>query len=115
MMKLLMAIFILLIVSSCTTMKSVELSPEQLHEQIYAGDIIQLGDNVKITTSDGMHYKFKVTAITENSIVGENVSIPIMDIVAIETSGFSHGITNVFLTAGVVISIWFILAMTVGL
>jgi len=114
-MKLLMTIFILLIASGCTTMKSVELSPEQLHGQIYAGDITQLGNNVKIITSDGMHYKFKVTAITENSIVGENVNIPIMDIVAIETREFSSGKTTALITAGVVISTWFILAMVVGL
>ena len=115
MMKLLMTIFILLIASGCTTIKPVELSPEQLHEQIYAGDIIQLGDNVKIITSDGMHYKFKVTAITENSIVGEEVNIPIMDIVEIETREFRGGPTTALITAGVVLSIVFTLGMVVGL
>jgi len=83
-MKYLTIVLMLLIASGCTTLKTVELEPEQLHEQISTGNIIQVGDKVQVVTSDGMRHEFKVKAITENRIVGKDIDIPIMDIVALE-------------------------------
>lgn len=107
-MKLPTAVLVLLIASGCTTSKPVELAPEQLHERIFTEDIIQVGDDVRIVTSDGINHKFKVTAITENHILGKDIDIPIVDIVALETREFSGGKTSL-LVGGTVLWMVFIL------
>jgi hypothetical protein len=98
-MKLISMIIIILVASGCTTLKPVEMSPEQLHERISAGEIIEVGDSVKIVTADGAIHKFKVTAISADHIAGKDIKLPIVDIVAVETREFSGGKTTA-LTAG---------------
>ena len=107
-MKLPTTVLMLLIASGCTTSKPIELAPEQLQERISTEDIIQVGDNVNIVTSDGVSHKFKVTAITENHILGKDIEIPIMDIIALETRAFSGGKTSL-LVGGTVLWMVFIL------
>ena len=92
-MKLILTLTAIIVVTGCTTLKPVELSPEQLHDRIYAGEVIHEGDSVKIITSDGKHHRFKVTAITDQSVVGKEIQLPIVDIVAVETKEFSGGKT----------------------
>ena len=107
-MKLPTIVLMLLIASGCTTSKPIELAPEQLHKRISTEDIIRVGDDVKIVTSDGISHKFKVTAITENRILGKDIDIPIMDIVALETREFSGGKTSL-LVGGTVLWMFIIL------
>jgi len=93
-MKLISMIIIILVASGCTTLKPVEMSPEQLHDRISAGEVIEVGDSVKIVTTDGETHKFKVSAITADGIAGKGIEIPIADIVAVETREFSGGKTT---------------------
>ena len=93
-MKLPTTVLMLLIAGGCTTSKPIELAPEQLHERISTEDVIQVGDDVRIITSDGVSHKFKVTAITENRVLGKDIDILIADIVALETREFSGGKTS---------------------
>ena len=72
-------------VTGCTTLKPVELSPDQLQNRIPAGEIIQVGNSVVLTTADDNQHKFKVTSITNNYVAGKNVEVPIADIVAVGT------------------------------
>jgi len=92
-MKLLSALVVVLMVTGCSTMTPVEMSPDQLHDQISTGDILHEGDKVKIVTTDGKTHQFKVSAITDASIIGDDIEVPIADIVAIETKEFSGGKT----------------------
>ncbi len=94
-MKLISMFVIVLIFSGCTTLKPVELSPEQLHERISTGEVIQAGDDVKLITADGEQHEFKVIAVTNDRIMGEDIEIPIVDIIAVETREFSGGKTAV--------------------
>jgi len=114
-MKFLTIILMFLIASGCTTLKTVELEPEQLHEQISTGNIIQVGDKVQVVTSDGMRHEFKVEAITENRIVGSNwttgiyIDIPITDIVTLEIRSPDDEKTGLFaggVLAGVSYLLW---------
>ncbi len=74
--------------------------PEELHERISEGDIIQPGDFVKIVTSDGQRHNFEVANRTADRITGKSVEIPITDIVAIETREFSGGKTALLAAGG---------------
>ena len=93
-MRLTLITITLLMVSGCTTLKPVEMPPEQLHGRISAGEIIEVGDSVKIVTTDGTVHKFKVSGITADRITGKNIELPIADIVAVETREFSGGKTT---------------------
>ncbi len=92
-MKLISTIIVILVASGCSTLKPVEMSPEQLHERISMGEIIQVSDSVRIVTTDGDNHKFKVTAITADHITGKDIEILSPDIVAVETREFSGGKT----------------------
>jgi len=82
-MKKSSTLMIILMVTGCTTLKPVELSPDQLQDRLPAGEIIQVGDSVVLTTADGNQHKFKVTSITNNYVAGKNVEVSIADIVAV--------------------------------
>jgi hypothetical protein len=94
MMKLLVIISMFLILGGFTTVNPVELTPEQLHGKISTGDVVKVGQSVKIVASDGTHHKFKVTEITDTHVFGKYVDMPIKDIVALETQEFIGGKTN---------------------
>ena len=93
-MKLLTLAVLLLVATGCTSLKPIELAPESLQEKILSDNIINVGDRVKVVTSDGVRSEFKVTAKSEDHIRGKDVDIPIKDIVALETREFSGGKTS---------------------
>lgn len=100
-MKLLSILFVLLVASGCTSMKAVEMSPEQLQQKVAAGEIIKVGDSVQIATSDGKTHKFKVSAVTADLVSGKAIEIPVGDILAVKTREFSGGKTAALTAGGV--------------
>lgn len=58
-----------------------------------AEELIKVGDEVLIITADGVRHEFETTAITNEQVVGDEVSVAINDIVALETREFSGGKT----------------------
>ena len=85
----------LVMANGCTSTIKAPYEGEQLHQQIVEGKIIQVGDYVKVATSDGMRHKFKVEAITEDRIIGkekisfepaiyEDIDIAITDVVTLK-------------------------------
>jgi hypothetical protein len=50
--------------------------------KISEGEVIGVGDTVKIATSNGEVYNFKVTAVTNQQILGDDIEIPIEEVVA---------------------------------
>lgn len=91
-MKALILIIVFLF-SGCTSLSPVELSPQVLQAKIATGEILQPGDRIKLVTVDGLHHEFRVTAISETSIEGTDINIPLEQIVALESRNFSGGKT----------------------
>jgi hypothetical protein len=84
-----------LISTSCTTLKTTEAPPEEVHRLIVTEDILKPGDEVKIVTTDGVVHEFRVTRIDRERglVFGDTDEIPIVDIVALETREISIGRT----------------------
>jgi len=104
-MKLISAMVVVLILTGCSTMTPVEMTPDQLHDQISAGDVLSEGEKVKIVTVDGKTHKFKVSSITDVSIIGDDIEVPIADIIAIETKEFSGGKTAVLAGSTILVGV----------
>jgi capsular polysaccharide biosynthesis protein len=99
----------ILLASGCSTVTPVEMTPEQVQKKISIG----VGDTVKIATSNGEVYNFKVTAVTNQQILGDDIEIPIEEVVAIETKEFSAGKTAAL--AGGTVLLWaIIVAVALG-
>ena len=92
-MKLFAIFLALAFASGCTTLKPVEMPPEQLHDLISRGEVAQVGDRIKVVTADGSHHELRVTAVTDDSIAGGDIDIAIADIIALKTREFSGGKT----------------------
>jgi hypothetical protein len=103
----------ILLASGCSTVTPVEMTPEQVQKKISEGEVIGVGDTVKIATSNGEVYNFKVTAVTNQQILGDDIEIPIEEVVAIETKEFSAGKTAAL--AGGTVLLWaIIVAIALG-
>lgn len=112
--KFVFAFLVIVLMSACSTMKPIEMTPEQLQQKISAGEVVSVGDAVKVATSNNEVYEFKVTAITDQQILGENIEIPINEVVGIETKEFSAGKTVAAVAGGTAL-LWAILvAITLG-
>lgn len=103
-MKRLLLLFIFLGASGCTTLKPVEMPAEQLQGRISAGEILKVGDSVKIVTTDGSVHKLKLTAVTADYIEGKGIRIPVDDVVAVEAREFSGGKTTALAAGGFAIA-----------
>ena len=101
---------ILLIISQigCSNLKTIETPPEALRERIRQGNLIKVGDSVRIVTEDEKEHRFVVTGITANEIQGkifkessggdemrdeEVVTVPIDSVIAVQTQEVSYGKT----------------------
>lgn len=92
-MKLIWLCLAVLVVSSCTSLKPVELAPSELQAQILAGQVIEPGDSVHLVTADGIHHNFRVNEVSSSHVVGQSESVAIDQIVALESRRFSGGKT----------------------
>jgi hypothetical protein len=92
----------------CSTVRPVEMTPEALQQQIESTKLIEVGDSVEIVTADGQKYKFDVTKVDKEQVLGKDVAIPIKDIVALHTREFSGGKTAL-LVGTTAVSAWLIL------
>ena len=103
-MRLVSILIVIIIVTGCTSMNPIELSPDQLQNRISTGELIHEGDTVRITTTEGKKHKFEVSAITDGRIVGKGTEVPIVDITAVEIKDHSDG-KSVGLSIGAIILI----------
>jgi hypothetical protein len=88
------------IVTGCTTLRPISQSQNEIQKPISYKEIIRSGDKVRITTTDGKQYKFKVTSVTDDYINGKDIEILTTEIKAIEKRQFSMGKTTL-LVAGI--------------
>ncbi|MFT4927405.1 MAG: hypothetical protein ACI8WB_003512 [Phenylobacterium sp.] len=101
-MHLVLALSLALFIQGCSSLKSVEMTPEVLQQQIVSEQMIQVGDAVTIVTADGKQHEFEVKKVDGEQVTGENVVIQIKDIVALQTREFSGGKTALFVGGAVV-------------
>ncbi|WP_323846295.1 hypothetical protein [Microbulbifer magnicolonia] len=82
-----------LLLAGCTSLKPVEMTPQELHAEIKQSQVVQVGDRIKAVTMDGKTHEFRVTEISATTIFGKNERVEIAQIVALETRQFSGGKT----------------------
>ena len=101
--------------SACTTLQPTEANPEELQHLILSEEILEVGQRVRLVTSDEMVHEFRVTGIdSQRGVVhGKNESVAIEDIVAVETREISAGKTAL-LTGGLVYGIGIIIAIAIA-
>lgn len=105
---LIVLVCVMMQLTACTSLHSVEMSPEQLQSKIRAGEAVNTGDTVKLVTGDGQRHEFTVTEITSTNISGANASVSIDDVIALETRKFSGGKTA--LLVGSMVTLYAVLA-----
>lgn len=96
---LLLSFFFLI---SCTSVRPINISPNELQKQLPVGHIIKSGDEVKLGTRDGKFHHFKVLSVSNNFIKGQSIEVPIKDIIHVNKVEFSKTKT-IALVAGVVV------------
>ena len=98
------------VITGCTTMKSVEMSSDELRAAIRAGDVGQPGQQVVVVTADGKRHAFAFQGVdTAQDVVrgegaaGDAVAVPIGDIAALRMKAKDGvGTTAVVLGLGAV-------------
>jgi len=113
-MRSFLIIVIALVTSGCTTLQPIEMSPEELQQKIAEGEIIEVGDKVKVVTADGTVHKFEVSEITADRVSGKDVELLVADIIAIETREFSGGKTAALVAGSTLVYILVGIAVAVG-
>jgi hypothetical protein len=109
------------IASSCTSVTYTDLSIQQLHEKIAAGEIVKAGETATIVTADGKQQEVMVSGVSADSVIGKvvvppasdedgfdhdqgvtstDVTIPISDILSVEKVQVTHPAGQVAVVAG---------------
>jgi hypothetical protein len=78
----------------CTSLQPIEAQPDELQDRIRYEQIVAVGDRVRMVTEDGKQHQFKVTSIDANHISGDDVTIPVDTVIALETREISIGKTT---------------------
>ena len=76
---------IALLLGGCTSLKPVELPPEQLRDQVRRGQIVRPGERVSLTTDSGATHVFDVLEVTDSAVCGDAVRVPVDSIVSVRT------------------------------
>ena len=86
--------------SGCTSMQSVEKSPEFIQAEIEQGRILKPGVNAIIYTNKGKKVEMTITKVENNVVVGKakqdgvEARIAIDEVVAVEAEQISYGKTG---------------------
>ena len=112
------SILVIMHLIGCTSLKPIEAGPHELQDKIRHENIVNIHDWVRFYTEDGKEYRFQITAIDEKYIRGDDVvrgdevSVPIDSIVALESQEISIGKTS--LLAGGAIGIGLLIAIAIA-
>jgi len=107
-MKIIVCITVIaFIISGCTTLRPVDLTPPSLQDSITQGDLIKPGNRVRITTIDEKTYKFKILSVSDGYVKGKDIEIPINDVALVEKGQFSI-LKTTLLVGGIIYSLYVI-------
>jgi hypothetical protein len=97
-----------LLVCACTTMRPIEAPPAEVQRIIIEENVLKAGERVKLVTEDGKLHQFKIVAVDQEAglVHGKNTSVPIDEVVAVETREVSVGKTAAL--AGGIAAVWVI-------
>ena len=120
------------IVSSCTSVTYTDLSIQQLHEKIAAGEIVRPGETATIATLDGEQHEITVSAVRADSVIGKvaasrasdadafehdqsvtfiDLTIPINDILSVEKVQVTNPAAQAAIVTGFGVGYMFLLAL----
>jgi hypothetical protein len=107
-MKTIILTATVVLVCACTTMRPIEAPPAEVQRIIIEENVLKVGERVKLVTEDGTVHQFKIVAVDLDArlVHGKNVSVPIDEVVAVETREVSVGKTAAL--AGGVAAVWII-------
>jgi len=80
--------------AGCASVRPVETTPQRLQAQIRHEGLLKVGDSARIFTLDEKEHRFVVTAIDADAIRGNDVTIPINSVIAVQTREVSAGKTG---------------------
>ncbi len=75
---------LIITVTGCTTLRPVNLTADEIPQQISSGELLKRGDHVVIQTRDWRTHEFDITSLSGVAIGGEHESIPVDQIHSIE-------------------------------
>lgn len=96
--------------SGCTSMQTVEQSPEFIQSEIAQGRILTQGIEAIVYTNKGKKFAFMVTDVSNGHITGETeddkriVRIAIDEIIAVQSEQISVGKTSMFAGSALAVS-----------
>ena len=67
-MKTISLLISILFFTGCASLEPIEKPPQELHSRIANGELIQVGDKIKVITFDGKGYTFIVAKLTDSHI-----------------------------------------------
>ena len=94
-MKFISYILIFIMSTGCTSMKPVRMTSGQLQDATYLENSVKKGDDIKVIMKDGTKHEFTVIELTDQLIIGKNISVPIHDISTLEIETVSIGKTSI--------------------
>ena len=94
MMRITLVIAILaMLVAGCTTMREMDLPPNEVQARIRAGEIARPGERISVTTAGGKEHVLVVVESDDQVIRGASARVPIDEIVSVRTEHPSIGKT----------------------
>jgi len=79
---------LLLSLTGCSSTHTVSTSPDSIDSNV------SIGDNLIVTTAEGLEYEFILLDVDEGYLVGEDVRLAIKDIVKVERRVHEEGATR---------------------
>ncbi|MDE0039680.1 MAG: hypothetical protein OXU77_19300 [Gammaproteobacteria bacterium] len=101
-------LFALLSMAGCISIEKFEEPPPILREAIRNGDLVTPGQHVSVVTTSRGELEFRVTHVDRKVIRGEEVEVPIKEVVALQTRRIDF-LASASLAAG-----WYVLMVAVA-
>jgi hypothetical protein len=83
-MKCFTAWVLIIYVTGCATLRPIDGSPAELRQSIISGELLKVGDHVRVVTADDKAHRFAITKVQAGLIVGPNESVPVDEVMSIE-------------------------------
>lgn len=106
-MKQISLLLIITVLTGCSTFRPIGSAHGEFHDRIVSKKSTLPGKQVKIVTTDGKHYKFRVVDVTDEYIEGKNVKVLVADIESFEIQKFSAAKTTCLILG--IVAAWYIL------
>ena len=90
-MKSILVVLGIFLLTACTSLQPIEKSPTVIQTQIQEGNLLSVGNRVKIIDVNGRGHEFKITKISNTHLFGKSSSLAIKDIANLQVKEVSSG------------------------